>query len=442
MGKGLLANNLTFTGKEEFASFPEMRIGYLAKLEASHFDGPVDLNGVTVGASLVADKAIFKKDLHANGLTVQNTVSFQGTVFEGPVGLSDADVGGQITFSQAKFNHKEGVEAYGLRVGQLAKATNAFFAGPLNLTGAKIGGELRADVHLEQGTVLEGVGFLEKVTLSDAQLSDLIIRGAPSSNLKINYLNLDRVVVNRDLILQDIIIGDLMAHRAVGKGQTELKNVVIKQKADLQDSNFLALKLSQVSWPDERDKINLSGMTYQTIGGESGESILQWLNLAVFDTRNYTIYQTYLERTGKGDWADEVFISMKRREWGVQTWRERLNPLKWPLLLFWDWPVGYGRKPQSIFWFALPLIIFGAVVLDPRYLEGIGWPQKNKLYEWLARLLLSVDKFTPKLMEFGLEDKWQPPKLSGFMQFFLHVYKIMGKVFLSIFFIAIYARFK
>ena len=103
------------------------------------------------------------------------------------------------------------------------------------------------------------------------------------------------------------------------------------------------------------------------------------------------------------------------------------------ILLFWDWPVGYGRKPQSIFWFALPFIIFGAVVLDPRYLEGIGWPQKNKLYEWLARLLLSVDKFTPKLMEFGLEDKWQPPKLSGFMQFFLHVYKIMGKVFLSYF---------
>ena len=165
-------------------------------------------------------------------------------------------------------------------MGQLAKATDAFFAGPLNLTGAKIGGELRADLYLEQGTVLEGVGLLEEVTLSDAQLSDLIIRGAPSSNLKINYLNLDRVVVNRDLILQDIVLGDLMAHRVVDKGQTELRNVVVNQKADLQDSNFLALKLSQVSWPDERNKINLSGMTYQTIGGESVESILQWLNQA------------------------------------------------------------------------------------------------------------------------------------------------------------------
>ena len=86
-----------------------MSIGHLANLKSAHFHGPVDLNGVTVGDSLVADKAIFEKDLHANGLTVQNTATFQGTVFKGPVGLADADVGGQINVSKAKFTDKEGL---------------------------------------------------------------------------------------------------------------------------------------------------------------------------------------------------------------------------------------------------------------------------------------------------------------------------------------------
>jgi uncharacterized protein YjbI with pentapeptide repeats len=440
VGKGFYAQDMMFTSIDRFASFPEMRIGHQVIMRDARFSGPVDWNGAQFGQILQADNAIFERDLHANGLVVKDTASLQGTVFEGPVGLADADIGGQINVFQAKFKNEKGVEAPGLKVGQLAKATDAVFAGPLNLKGAKIGGELRADI--EQGTVFEGGVFLQEVTLSDAQLSDLIIRGAPVTSLEIKKITMDRVVVNRDFILQDIVIGDLLARRAVVRGKTEFNNVIITGTIELQDSNFLALKFSQVSWPEEAKKINLSGLTYQTITGESEKKILHWLDQAVFDTRNYTAYQAYLERINRGDWADEVFINMKRREWGVQTWKNWLNPVNWPILLLWDLPVGYGRKPQNIFWFALPFIILGAILLDPRHLEGISWPQKNKLYNVAGRLLLSVDKFTPKLMEFGLDDRWRPSELSGFMQFFLHTFRLMGKVFLSIFFIAIFARFK
>ena len=196
---------------------------------------------------------------------------------------------------------------------------------------------------------------------------------------RLHTLNLNRLVVNHDLTLQDILIDDLLARRLVCKGQTEFKNIVFKQEVDLQDSNFLAVKFSEVSWPEKSGAVNLSGLTYQTISGESEASILAWLNKAQFEAQNYTTYQKYLEKINKADWADKVFIAMKRREWGGQTWKEWLNPIHWPLLLLWDLPVGYGRKPQNIFWVGLPLIIFGAIVLDPKYLEGIQLAAKEQM---------------------------------------------------------------
>ncbi len=443
VGKGFLATDLTFTDKEKFASFPEMRIGHVANLQGSHFAGPVDLNGVIVGDALIADRVVFGNELHANGLTVQNIVSLKETVCQGPVSLADAEIGGQINAYRARFEHADGLLATGMKVGQLVKVSQAFFAGPLHFTGVKIGGQLRADAQeVEKGTLFEEVIFLKEVSLQDAQLSDLLMRGTPERLLGISRLNLDRVLVNRDCRLQDVAIGAFNARRFTGKGETVLQNVRVTDKANFLDSSFAALQINQTTWPTTPDGLDVSGLAFQSITGESVANVLAWLNQAVFDTRNYKNYQTYLERIGRGDWADAVFISMKRREWGVDTWQQRLNPLKWPLLLCWDWPVGYGRKPQSIFWFALPFILLGAIILDPRYLQGIQWPQKNLFCNLAGRLLLSVDKFTPKLLEFGLEDKWQPPHLSGFQQFFLYAHKLMGKVFLSIFFIAVYARFR
>lgn len=443
VGKGFLATDLTFTDKERFASFPEMRIGHIANLQGSHFAGPVDLNGVTVGDALIVDKVFFGNDLHANGLTVQNIVSFKETVCRGSVFLADVEIGGQINAYRARFEHASGFLAPGMRVGQLVKLSQAFFAGPLNFTGVKIGGEFRADAReVDKGTVFEEVIFLKEVSLQDAQLSDLLMRGIPERLLLITQFNLDRTVVNRDCRLQDVEIGELQARRFTGKGETIFQNVRITGKANFQESSLAALQINQTSWPTTPDGLDVSGLSFQSIRGASVPDVLAWLNQAVFDTRNYKNYQTYLERIGHSDWADEVFISMKRREGGVDTWQKRLNPLKWPLLFCWDWPVGYGRRPQSIFWFALPFILFGAVLLDPRYLNGIRWPQKNICCNLAGRLLLSIDKFTPKLLEFGLEDKWQPPHLTGFQQSFLYLHRLMGKVFMSIFFIAVYARFR
>jgi uncharacterized protein YjbI with pentapeptide repeats len=444
--KGLLATEITFTHKEKFASFPRMRVAQNVDLTQAHFYGPVDLELVTVGYVFVADKAIFEKHLHANGLTVGNNLDLRETKFFGGVGLVEAEVSGKLDVDKAKFmSATEKVQASGLKVGGVAQVTDAFFAGPLILEGAKIGGKFEAEVakdeKKETGIVFVGDIFLKETILKDAELSGLSIK---ASNLQINSLNLERVVVNRDLTLENIVIDNFLAPQLVVKGQAKFRNIVFKQQVDLQESTFMALKFSQVAWPKEPNMVNLSGLTYQTISGESEKSVLEWLNKAQFDSRNYTNYQAYLEKINKGDKADKVFIEMKRREWGMETWgKMNLSPTKWLVYLFWDFPVGYGRRPQDILWYALPVILLGALVLNPRHLEGLDWPQKNLVCDVAARLLLSVDKFTPKLLELGLVEKWKPSeKLSGLTQVFLVVYPLMGKAFIFIFFIAVYAKFR
>ena len=115
---------------------------------------------------------------------------------------------------------------------------------------------------------------------------------------------------------------------------------------------------------------------------------------------------------------------------------------QWLTFLFWDLPVGYGRKPMRIVWFALPVLLLGAYCFDPKYLTGITWPQQSRLHNVLARLLLSLDKFTPSLLDLGLEKSWEAPELSHRLQLFLYGHRLMGRVTLAIFGLAVWAKFK
>jgi hypothetical protein len=132
---------------------------------------------------------------------------------------------------------------------------------------------------------------------------------------------------------------------------------------------------------------------------------------------------------------------MKRQELFPQHWYGWLNPVFYFKFLFWDLPVGYGRQPLRIFWFVLPFIVVGAWLFDVRQVKGVTWPLKNKFRLLIGRLVLSLDMFTPSLLNLGLEKTWHQ-NLSEGGSIYLFFHRLAGRVFLAVFFFGVWSYFK
>ncbi len=172
------------------------------------------------------------------------------------------------------------------------------------------------------------------------------------------------------------------------------------------------------------------------------DPLLNLIDNSDFDTRNYLHLEAFFQRTGKKELADQAYLKMKQRESGLDSWTAWIEPWKWPKLLLWDLPVGYGRKPLRILGFALLFIGVGACVFDPKYLTHVKWPKKNKFYGVLGRLLLSCDICTPSLLNLGMEKDWSPPRISGRMKIFIFLYGLVGRIFIAVFFLGVWEKFK
>ncbi len=466
VGKDLLAQGAKFLSREDtkYASFFYVRVDNVASFQDAVFQGPVDLSGMQVGLELQANRAQFlhpKLGLDAVGLNVGTIANFQNVNCTGPVNFSDAVINGQLNASQATF-HQE-AEFPGLTVTELAEFSDTIFSGPVNFSGAKIGGKFLAEVQ-KSGTILAGGIFKGPVVLRDAHLFDLVIRGKLDSRgitdpaapqaVTISELDLRRAVVERTLSIENVVIQKLLAWNLASNGLTILKNVSITGAADLRGSKFLNLFLSRLTWPAAGTQgMQIAGMTYQSIAIEapptsSGNKVwnwllarspeLDWLEHSPFDEGNYLQLERFLSQSGHKLLADKVYISMKRQEIWPQKWYEWLNPVFWSTLIFWDVPVGCGRKPLRTVWFALAFILVGAYFFDPHYLEGVDQPRRNIS----RRLLLSVDKFIPSMFDLGMETKWHPTSLPVSVRIYNWIHKLTGRAFLAIFFFGVWAYFK
>ena len=470
----LMAQKTQFLGPGDFATdptkdyaaiFPDMKVGHVANFEEAVFQGVVNLSRVDVGLELRADKAQFagpEKPVNAFGLKVKSIVFFQDVVFQGPVDFSGANIGGQFNASGAEFQSTSMANFSGMKIGELAQFTDSKFFGPVSFEGSHIGGKLVADV---KGTIFTGGVFHNKVDLNDAVLSDLTIKGpaktpqerAISERLLISELNLERTVVQLDLTLENVVIGTLRAWNLKEEGHTKLDHVVIENLVDLRDSRFSSLEISKVTWPTPgKQKVLLGGMKYEFI--EIGHEPTSWwqawgnwyrardplLNLiehSRYDQRNYLRLEEFFKRTAQTDLADQTYIAMKRQELFPQQWYGWLNPVLYFKLIFWDLPVGYGRKPLRIFLFAFPFLLLGAWLFDVRQVKGVTWPLKNKFRLLIGRLVLSLDIFTPSLLNLGLEKTWQQ-KLSDGESIYLFFHRLAGRVFLAVFFFGVWSYFK
>jgi uncharacterized protein YjbI with pentapeptide repeats len=504
--------NFNRTEFEGDAHFPKLKVGNFADFRRAVFRGQAWFGGGDVGVDFRAPSARFlSPDKYASffAMKVGREANFESAVFKGPVDFGSADFGVNLKASKASFENQSGnhpaIEAPDLKVGNLVDFTEANFKGRAIFAGTKVGGVFDASMarfesvdgvdfsgmkvgrfhaDVEPGARFEGVQFRGPVSMAGGQFYDLTITGPDDCRPNLSHtgskrcppaitgtgpkdrrpilsqLNLDQVIVERNLKIQNVIVKKLTADSLQAKGQTNLAGLEIKEKANLNHSSFICLEMSKVKWPEPgREKVLLSGMSYQSmeiikedprdnwlakLGNwlHPTDALLDRIDDSNFDTRNYIQLQDLYQRTGQEELADQTYIKLKQREGGLDTWGSWLNPLNWPKLFFWDLAVGYGRKPLRILWSGLVIIAFGACFLDPEYLTDTGWVKKNKLYGVAGRLLLSWDMFTPSLLNLGMEKKWDPPGISGRLKFYILIHKLAGRVFIAVFLVGVWAKFK
>ena len=153
------------------------------------------------------------------------------------------------------------------------------------------------------------------------------------------------------------------------QGQATLQQLTIKDNADLRYAKFQTLYLLEVLWPDNPEEVQIEGLTYQAIsagtGAEDNYQLLSWLEKSRFSTQPYYELESCFQRHGNQEWANKVFLALKKRQC-------RENPSNFGLYL-WTWflilLVGYGRKPLWPLGWVLGLLLVGYVAFgNPHYM--------------------------------------------------------------------------
>lgn len=431
------------------ADFGGADIGRTLILNGARFHGPVSFVNATIGLQLHAYKAYFKEDALFYSIKIGDLAILQEALFEGLVDFRGAHFDRQLQAQGARFQNTHKNVYFSTIKAEDIIIEKAVFMGPVDFRGAAInrqvignythfanrknkahfcGIKVGGDIFLV-GAIFEG-GFCIK----DAALGGMVI-----VNANINELEIERTKVDRALDLVKAKINYLKAINLYVNGPVTLRDVEIKSEVDLRDSNFQILNLINVNWPEKKDAIWIEGVKYKGISaGEGKENLQKLVNLVEnsrFNTMNYGQLESYFQRCGYKEKADEVYIKGKQREL-----RSRQGLGKWTIKILWDWLTGYGRKPARTLLPISIVIILGFFIFNPIYLEKWYQPWFDNFYKTSAlRFFISLDRFLPGI-DLGLAKSWQP---QGFWTLiYFHLHKLFGWILIPIALSALYTRLK
>jgi hypothetical protein len=418
-----------------------------------------------------------EKKANFNGLRVGQHAIFDNVTFKGPVVFIAADIRGQLKAEEARFEstkHKANFDS--LQVGQHANFRNAIFKGPVVFLNADIRGQFIATGAQFESTEHEadfdglkaGLGvYFRNVTcrgevyLTYGNYLDLDFWGAGETNQGAAAspvtLDLTGTRIQRKLSVTDLTLNSLAADYLRVKGPATFSRLHIKDKAAFQNAALETLEFQEVKLAKQAS-LKLDGLTYTALcvdGPDNFKGALDLVKRSTFNPQNYVQLEDYYKRRGHPDWADTVFITMKTKELDHRPWYAR-----WLIKFFWGWPAGYGRKPLRLLVIGLVIILVGAALFNPRYLEKDKNPLKSflprdpeyaledkkpapggKLRVLLLRFLISLDQFLPAV-NLGLADYWKAKDTHFLIWAFFTVEQGLGWIFVSIGLAAIYTQLK
>lgn len=474
----------------DYVSLRSAEVSQAVELQACRFPAGVDFGYALFKKSLSLDGSIIAGMAMFNGMKVESDASFNQTEFQGGVFFEGANILGRVSAREARLTGKLGGQFTNLQVGSDADFSQALFQADTFFSrmrvkgnfsifnsvfekqvffdGTEVGGDFnginaqfshpQAPVYLVnlkvgQMGLFTNLKSQGGISLAMAQFRDLFL-GSTDQAQTIGYkgLTLDYAVVERVLDLRNLQVDNLSAKKLTAKDLAFLDNVRVKDEAHLESSTFFILMLTKMAWPQTGDKVWLDEMTYQAIHARDNvaeekpqdwRKLLHLLQISRFNTQNYSQLESYFQRRGEKDRADEVYVQGKRRETLEKWWR----PSSMATFIFWDLLAGYGRKPSRTLWISLSIVFLGMLFFDPKnfdpsFLGGWGWllngdPTKTGV----IRFFLSLDEFLPGV-DLGLAKLWQISQISFGTLLYYHFHKIAGWILIPIALAAVYTQFK
>ena len=389
-----------------FANYPVnfngVKIQNSLKLNSADFLGPVNFSAAQIGYNFEAKSVRFgsRKKSFFNSLQVGRSLFLdlsgpgkRPTSFAGPAVFQFISVGVNLYLDDAEFQDR-------------ADFFRAAIANELRVTGTKF--------KAAKPVIFEGMqagyayfrdnSFQTDVDLANGVFTDLSIAGAPAKGASqsdpagqrsIDRLMLNNTSVKRNLTLSQLTMQSLQADFLEVKGAATFKNVRFLGQVNLTSAGFQTLRLINPQWPHRRDQVSnvwLDRVTYATITStdellkkqeiidEDHQQLLQWFETFRFNIENYVQLENYARHAGYSDWADEVYIAGKRREWR----QESFSLSKIVTWLFWDKMAGFGRKPFWVLGWAVFFVFLGAIIFDPSYVEE---PNALEKWDWAREIL-------------------------------------------------------
>ncbi len=345
------------------------------RLVRCRFEGGVNFSKSIFKDGLSVEESVFHGPAILAEMKVNRGLSLQKAVFESSANFEQLEVSGVLQAGGVAFEDVNGTAAFNsLKAGSTVCFTNALFAGAVDFQNSRVGGDLRFD----------GARFPHPTGFASFE------------GLKVE--------------------GSSFFSRAQFAGYVSLK-----------DSQFHALDLTQVKWPEREYGawLWLNGVGYQRIS--AGEQRSSWSNLlalvdraahrSAYSSDIYSSLAEFYRREGYPREANQFLIAQKRRERD-----EALNGMQWWWSLFLDWFVGYGRSPERALLWSVLIVSIGMLVFRPRRMEPRTTNLKTDYY---SPFWYSVDLFLP-LIKLQDAELWKPRDNFRFARFWSRLHTMLG----------------
>ena len=421
--------------------------GYGGKLDPKMPDGwPQNrvLRPVFLETILLKDP--YRRALHRGGVVIFGAVSLENAELDHPFGLGDSLLEKDLNLAwlRSKFPIRfQGgkvsgmLDLHGLQVGSnLFMNKNEFanvnlliasVSGQLILSGSKVTGMLNMD-GLKVGSLhMDEAEFADVILVAAQVRGNLhLSRSKIGGDLECYALEVEQMILMADAKFDGRIEcawakikGGLMMSAQFKKdvdwGEAEIGGALGLYSAQWADGTTLVLRNAKVGiMPALADNwapnLELDGLTYRSIG--AADQFQNW-----FDRLDRHLPQPYdqlasiVESQGNGTLATAIRYSGRERE------RDEATGIEWVWLTALKWVIGYGYYPQRAIFWAIGLVLMGAIVLRVSR-EG----PRNGMPFGLA---YSFDTLLPIIK---LRDRHYQIDLKTWARYYFYGHKIMGYV--------------
>jgi hypothetical protein len=261
-----------------------------------------------------------------------------------------------------------------------------------------------------------------------------------TGNSRAGYLNLSHARIHRELHINDMQIGRLLANGLHVEGVADFEKLKIAQEFDFRHAQFKDLILSNIQWPDSDESRQSAGINFDSISPEAEgpadpastaqsdpqwASLLAWVENSSYAPAAYQQLEAALKKEGHSELADGTYESMQK---GATSHGSLGKQGQFKNFVS-HWLIGYGREPQWAFYWSIPVVLFGWIVFRRR--EDVESRKGEDTIRPYDPMWYSLDLFLP-LTTLQAADVWMPRQDSRFRRYYARVHSILGWILIPI----------